>query len=289
MDRRKSLLNQSERKTLLVLSKTASEHSAEVFTKVRIADALELAGSKLSNDLFTYALKAHFDFVVGRGAEAKTLFAVEFDGPVHTSDASTINNDKKKEKLCLDLGLPLLRIDGGALRKIGQRPILGWLVHMWFMNELWDQTEHLLFEEFDSILWYKFDPNLEKAVNDLLRTGETFIDGQKITRETPLNHPALKKLTRLTHDSDMDPFQDARNYLFLQSSELGFNYSTQRHEDSAGYWRGTTKIEFKNGHSIIGKGGCKPNVWPAIWHLPEDLAMHDAALQLQYFKNSRML
>ncbi len=284
MDRRKSLLNVRELQTFDALLESIAEHEGQVFTKIRIADALDIQDSDIPSELYGYAMKAHFDFVVGRGPLAETLFAVEFDGPTHNIDPKTRANDEKKEVLCRMLGLPLLRIDGAMLKKIGKTTLVGWLAHMWFMNEAWDQSPHDPFAEFDTTIWFKINPMLEKVVTELLEQGQSVVNGVTITGETALDHPEWKKLSKVEVDVGMDPFFPSRSFLAAQREVLGYTYQVGRCEGDNGYWRATTTVKFRSGQTIVGRGGCKPNAWPAIWDLPENLSMHDAACQVKLYE-----
>ena len=102
--------------------------------KVRVADALDIDNSGLTNAEYSYALKAHFDFVIARENELPA-FAVEFDGPQHESDVNTLIRDGLKQSVCEKLELPLLRIDSGYLRRVGRFALIGWLAEVWFLSE----------------------------------------------------------------------------------------------------------------------------------------------------------
>jgi hypothetical protein len=84
----------------------ASWNGANVYSKLRIADVLAIAGSGLDDDFYSFALKAHFDFVV-TDADRLPLFAVEFDGPQHDSNPA---NDRTKNAVAEKLGLSLARV-----------------------------------------------------------------------------------------------------------------------------------------------------------------------------------
>lgn len=84
-DRRKKLLNGHESTSRELLGEAAKKNGAEVFSKPRVADVLDINASGFDNELYRYALQAHFDFVVA-DAETKGLFAVEYDGPGHGKD-----------------------------------------------------------------------------------------------------------------------------------------------------------------------------------------------------------
>src|SRR5258707_3348083 len=104
MDRRKRLLvNSYEVATDAALREVAEKHAIRVLVKPRVADTLDIEQSGISNDEFSYALKAHFDFVVIR-EDATPLFAVEVDGPQHTSDTLIKHHDGLKNSLCKKLG-----------------------------------------------------------------------------------------------------------------------------------------------------------------------------------------
>lgn len=136
MDRRKKILaNSYEAATHEEFQKVATEYGSRVFSKVRVADALDVQSSDLSDDEFGYALRAHFDFVVA-DQYSQSLFAVEFDGSHHATDLKTIARDELKRAVCDKLGLPLLRIDADYLRRrVGKFSLLGWLAELWFMQE----------------------------------------------------------------------------------------------------------------------------------------------------------
>src|SRR5438034_4064263 len=103
------LLNRSEEVTYHRVKEVADQHGAHVFTKVRLADAIPLNKSGVSDADFTFALKAHLDFLVSDG-EYSPLFAVEFDGPNHKADTQK-QRDQQKDALTTRFDLPLLRIN----------------------------------------------------------------------------------------------------------------------------------------------------------------------------------
>ncbi len=59
---------------------------------MRLADSLHLKSSGVSNEEYSYALRARFDFVVARG-DSTAAFAVEFDGPKHDIDQDFVRRD----------------------------------------------------------------------------------------------------------------------------------------------------------------------------------------------------
>ena len=135
VDRRKPILvNEYEEATDAALQDAASRSGARVMPKVRVADALNIENSGITSAEYRYALKSHFDFVVARENEPPA-FAVEFDGPNHDRDVTAIMNDNLKQSVCKKLGMPLLRVDAGYLRRIGRFTLVGWLAEIWFLSE----------------------------------------------------------------------------------------------------------------------------------------------------------
>src|SRR5437879_3752167 len=94
--RSRALLNPAERRLLTDLRALVEPHNAEVWCKVGLKDAVELNNSGISDDHYSYAMKAHLDFVVTECAASRILFAVEYDGAEHFTDADTIQRDHKK-------------------------------------------------------------------------------------------------------------------------------------------------------------------------------------------------
>ncbi len=131
VDRRKKLVNTHEAATMRLLEVSAGRNNARVYAKVRIADTLDMDRSGISNDLYSYGLKAHFDFVVADDADMP-LFAVEYDGPTHF-DARTVERDRMKNELCERLGLPLARVrDEHIFKQVRGIDYLTWLSEFYF-------------------------------------------------------------------------------------------------------------------------------------------------------------
>lgn len=132
----KKIENKQEGRTREILNDIARKYEAEVFPKVRVADVLEIANSGLSNDEYSYALKAHFDYVVVN-KDSMPEFVVEFDGLQHRYDASAIYKDKLKNNICRKLEMPLLRITSQYFEKIGKFPtILSWVSELHFLQKI---------------------------------------------------------------------------------------------------------------------------------------------------------
>ena len=90
----KKILNQPEEATYRVLQQLAEEYNYSVHIKMRLGDVFPIEGSGIADELYGFALRAHFDFVVS-DKNHDPLFAVEFDGPSHRKDDQR-ERDKKK-------------------------------------------------------------------------------------------------------------------------------------------------------------------------------------------------
>jgi hypothetical protein len=136
MDRRKKILvNNYETLTNDCLLHATKVHGAFVLPKVRIADALDINYSGLDYQEYSYALKAHFDFIVTE-EDYTTAFAVEFDEHYHNVDSSAALKDARKNTICSKLGLPLLRITSEYLHEVGRFPsLIGWIAEIYFLRE----------------------------------------------------------------------------------------------------------------------------------------------------------
>jgi len=134
MDKRKKLLvNSGEEKISGLMSEAVSSHLAKVNPKVGLKDCVNISRSGLSDELYKYALMAHIDFVIV-DQKGKVAFAVEFDEKHHETNKRAIVNDKKKDHICLKLGLPLIRVAQDSLHYVEEMDILGWLTDRYFLR-----------------------------------------------------------------------------------------------------------------------------------------------------------
>lgn len=176
MNRAKPLLvSKYEIETDAALREVAERRDVRVCPKVRVADAVKIAGSGLSADEYGYALRAHFDFLVVRDAEGAPEFAVEFDGPKHDTDPDAILRDRHKGTICKKFGLPLLRIDAGFLRRVNnQNTLLGWLIELWYTYNAFNQAQQEGRVPFDEPFCYFSLYEIQPGG----RLGEVALDGR---------------------------------------------------------------------------------------------------------------
>jgi hypothetical protein len=119
--------------------KVAAQNGAAVYPKVRVADVLQIVGSGIADDVYRFALQAHFDFVVTKGVTP--IFAVEFDGPSHGAKQQR-TRDEKKDEICRHLGFPLLRITSRYLPAIYRSyDLLSWCIEQWFLSQAFTEAQ----------------------------------------------------------------------------------------------------------------------------------------------------
>jgi len=179
-DRRKNILNFSERKTALLLREIVTNHDCPIKEKIRLADALDIEGSNLTRQEYGFALKSHFDFVISRAVDTKALFAVEFDGPYHTYNANAQRRDALKDSVCSKLGMPLLRVDSDFIHQnVGRFHLLAYFIDMWFLGESFYEQQaegHIpKDEDFDPYSVIKYEDGKIRRVFDSAQEAREFI------------------------------------------------------------------------------------------------------------------
>ncbi len=88
--------------------------------KTRIGDILELMNLKNEDyDLFKYAIKSHFDFVL-LDSYGRPMLVVEICGYEHLTDEITMANDLKKVKICVQHNLKILPIFNQDVRRYNE-------------------------------------------------------------------------------------------------------------------------------------------------------------------------
>lgn len=162
---RKRLLNKSESLVDAELMGLAKQFGYRVYPKVRVADVLEIEKSGISEDLFGYAIRSHFDFVVSE-KENFPLFSVEFDGPSHSLGIQK-DRDRKKDELCVRFDFPILRINFRHLeKKYNKSSLLRWIVSAWELQlgfaEAQSRGAIPLEEDFDPIFFVHEGRTLEE-------------------------------------------------------------------------------------------------------------------------------
>src|ERR1051326_2700882 len=96
---KKKLLHFREPEVRTILERRLTKEGYRICPKVRLQDAIGLdRGEHLPEQQFTYFTRSHLDFLVTSGDSP--IFAVEFDGSVHTTDDKLLQRDAIKNALC---------------------------------------------------------------------------------------------------------------------------------------------------------------------------------------------
>lgn len=136
----KQLMNVKEVEVNERLKKICEACGAHVFPKVRVADVLQIEKSGIDDEDYSFALRAHFDFIVTDEAP-NPLFAVEFDGAGHF-DPKRRGRDRRKDALCRRFYFPLLRINSRYLEPYARgMDLLTWLVDVWFTERAFEAAQ----------------------------------------------------------------------------------------------------------------------------------------------------
>lgn len=141
----KRIFTTGEQAVYRIAQEVAESHGVEVLAKVRIADAIKIENSGISNEEYSYALKAHFDVLVIQ--KNWPLIAIEFDGAGHDP-----KNDDIKNQLCNYFELPLIRVN---MAHINSKNFEDSAVHF-FLYQLFGVDQFL--EEYGNDPYEIYDP-----------------------------------------------------------------------------------------------------------------------------------
>ena len=131
------ILNRYERQALGILQKVTSRFGMNVVPKLRISDVVSLDTETVREDLKIFGQQACFDFTIA--SQKAPILAIEFDGPDYAEESCIVRNQKKQE-ICDQLELPLLRVDTQYLRKIATFTTLELVIEeilTKFTSEIW--------------------------------------------------------------------------------------------------------------------------------------------------------
>jgi hypothetical protein len=126
------LLNRYEEIVFDEISKVGQKYGLSVYPKVGLADVIDLDKIDIDYAHKSFGLRSHFDFIISR--DYQPLYAVEFDGPSHSTDKQR-ERDTKKDRLCKLDGLPILRVNSRHITKdFGDLTLLAWIMETFEMQ-----------------------------------------------------------------------------------------------------------------------------------------------------------
>lgn len=189
------------------LRRVGAKWEADVDVKQRVADVVDIDKLDLRGDDRRYALQSHFDFVVWRGNVP--CFAVEFDERHHFTDPAQLVRDERKNAICQRARLPLLRLEDSHLKRVGQTPVVEWLVDLYFVyhdqwlpaRAGWEEAEGYNPDDWDDDLYEDVRHGGDEFSYRKFRSGQRESDGP----------PEFRAFAPL------DPFQDARYDVTLRA------------------------------------------------------------------------
>jgi very-short-patch-repair endonuclease len=126
----------------LVLDEIFERSGFVVLPNQKLSQIIYRRPPDITNEQWSYATRAQFDFVVCNATTYMPDFAVELDDPTHRKPEAQ-RRDRMKDALCEAAGLELLRIESSALYPGPHgRRILEYLVDARsFMQAVWEQQE----------------------------------------------------------------------------------------------------------------------------------------------------
>lgn len=128
--------NRSEQRVEAILNQNLASNGYRIWAKRRLAEVINTEPrERLSYEEFDYLSRASLDYVIAR--DNIGVFAVEFDGPAHSTDPRTVQRDVLKNRLCKRAKLPLLRITATEIEEWDQCTILDSMLqrHLAFRSE----------------------------------------------------------------------------------------------------------------------------------------------------------
>lgn len=255
MDRIRPIENRYERKARSVLG-GAVPPDASVLVKPRLADVVQIAGSGLSDEDYSYALSSHFDFVIERNN--KMEFAIEFEGPGHIFGPRSLDNEARKNHICRRLGLPLIRIGTSYLRPINGTIVLDWYIrHVYRMRSSWLLNRHAL------------QPHMVLAGTHSVKESD---DARSAIGDYQAPFPLS------------DPFLRLRASFKLWLERDGFEVQTYSERTVDGFMVAHVNVQLDEDTSILGSGCAQEaDFLPCAKRMALDMALLDAADHINAF------
>ena len=111
---KKFFFTKSEQEFYKILNSHLDAHKYTIFTKVRLADFVEvLPASRGESKWFNKIKSKHVDFLIWDLVESKIVLTIELDGKSHNGSATT-KSDVFKDEMYETVGLRLERVRVGS-------------------------------------------------------------------------------------------------------------------------------------------------------------------------------
>lgn len=266
MSRFKRFMNDYEWCAFDILCGALSETDIAVYPKVRIADVVDINQSMISDELYTYALKAHFDFILIQ--KNKLVLAIEYDGPWHAFKPTVIENDKLKAQICARFDIPLIRVDGHFLRPIADFRLLAWIIKVWL-------EKRYLLPHFETETNFR---ERQYIGNVIFREDLSLnVSGDEKEHEQNTEWSGADELfSCFSYRRDLDPFCDQR-YFVVADLRDRFEVESLSGRDRLGFLVAAEILWLDAKTAIVGRGRCQPNRYLPVCEqsITQDLAMID--------------
>jgi Protein of unknown function (DUF2726) len=278
-------LNKYESAVDAELTAVTREFDARVCPKVRACDVIPTKDKAVKPEDIRSWIASHFDYVVVDHL-SMPLFAVEVDGPQHRTDPKVIERDSRKNAICRRAEFPLLRVDGEALKSIGEMTLLAYFVNIWFYG-----SEH------DKLVIAGELPEDEPFIPGSLlkpvyRQGGVWVDvpGQTVQEQADF----VEKHPDQIRYASWDPFVQAHERIRREANdgsilESGIEKLIAEDSDDNLHSLATIRVDVRRW--IVGRARVRI---PRFHHLhpyeiAEDLAVLDAAHKVERYLNGEIL
>jgi hypothetical protein len=270
---RRRLLSLDEQIMRDALSDSAPYFGARIYPKYKLADVFKIDSHSLPDaDLYSYALRSHFDFVSAVNEYAS--FALELDSGDHWADAKVAARDRKKQMICDLFDFPMLRVAQRLITPLFMHGVLGLLPFMWHTQKK-NVTQEAL-----APLSRVAEQGVEYAALQAVSPGPLEIE--EITLTDRLDE-AAEVYAKGCIDRNFSMTLKRTSELIAKIEQLEkFAVESTVEVDGLGYSVGTTVVEIDQQLTIVAWGQSKvTSSWPIDGdEIAVDLSIINAAIYL---------
>jgi hypothetical protein len=243
-----------------------------VYKEFPVRRVIDVEEQELSKGEWDYYSKASFDFLVCNRDDKRTWeIAIEFDGKQHRM-AKQARKDALKDRLCLESGLPLLRVQSDYVEPLGGTTLLEYMLDLYFGEKALDNLkgQGQIAEDEEYFIGTTF-PGTARVVKKLMQKGVApaafvaFVDNRYGSEE-------------------------ASRVVWLRVSHRSLDRKPQRH--AHGNTGGASvQVEILRGDSLLFRTEkevclreCSPNknvLGVHTWHIAQELAEYLALVEVE--------
>lgn len=246
---RRRLLSLDEQIMRDALGDAAPYFGARVYPKYKVADVFHIdQHSVRDSELYSYALKSHFDFVAA--VDEYALFAIELDSDDHWTDAKVAARDRRKQEICEAFEFPMLRLTQRLMMPMFMDGILGILPFMWHGAQRRAENSAKVAED-----------TAEYATLQMVPTGPLNVDQSSLTERLDT---AAGTYAKGCIDRNFSMTLKRTSELISKIEQLEkYPIQSTVEVDALGYSVATTVVEIDAQLTIVAWGQCKvTSSWP---------------------------